>query len=124
MKFSLDKQEKYTVFALHEELLNSLLAPKLKTEFTILRNEGIPNLIFDMNDVKFVDSAGLSSILTAYRLWKDIGSFVVTNITNSNVKKLIEISRLDEVLTLIPTLDESIEYVFMEEIERELNEEE
>jgi hypothetical protein len=38
------------------------------------------------------------------------------------VKKLIEISRIDSVLTIIPTLEESIEYVFMEEMERELGE--
>ena len=34
--------------------------------------------------------------------------------------KLIEISQLQTVLTIIPTVSESIDYVFMEEIEREL----
>ncbi|MDX1943288.1 MAG: STAS domain-containing protein, partial [Saprospiraceae bacterium] len=104
-----------------EENVNSLIAPNLKSEFVILSNEGILNLILDLSDVHYVDSSGLSAILTADRLWKQLGSFILTGIEHPNVKKLIEISRLDTVLTIIPTVEESIDYVFMEEIERELN---
>ena len=120
MKYAVDKQERYTVFSVQEENLNSLVAPDLKSEFVILFNEGINNLIVDLSAVQYVDSSGLSAILTADRIWKDLGSFVLTGIEHPSVKKLIEISRLDTVLTIIPTLDEAIEFVFMEEVEREL----
>lgn len=121
MKYSVDKQERYAVFRIEEENVNSLVAPNLKSEFVILSNEGIQNLILDLSDVHYVDSSGLSAILTADRLWKRLGSFILTGIEHPNVKKLIEISRLDTVLTIIPTVEESVDYVFMEEIERELN---
>ena len=121
MKYSVDKQERYTVFQIQEPNVNSLVAPNLKSEFVILSNEGVNNLILDLSGVEYVDSSGLSAILTANRLWKAIGSFILTGIQHPNVKKLIEISRLDTVLTIIPTVEESIEYVFMEEIEKELN---
>lgn len=125
MKYSIDKQEKYAVLVLQEENLNSLLAPSLKTEFKVLSEEGVPNFVLDLSNVKFVDSSGLSAILTAKRLWEDVGSFVLTGINEgSNVKKLIEISKLDSVFTIKPNIEESIDYIFMEEIERELNEEE
>lgn len=88
MKYSIDKQEKYAVFTLHEDNLNSILAPMLKTEFKVLNEEGLPNFILDLSDVKFVDSSGLSAILTAKRLWEDVGSFVITGVINSNVKKI------------------------------------
>lgn len=123
MKYSIDKKEKYAVFRLEEENLNSLLAPNLKSEFVIFANEGIVNLILDLTEVKYIDSSGLSAILTANRLWKMNGSFVLTGIVQPSVKKLIEISRLDTVLTIIPTVEESIEFIFMEELERELKEE-
>ncbi|NNF34301.1 MAG: STAS domain-containing protein [Saprospiraceae bacterium] len=124
MKFTLDKKEKYSVFSLAEENLNSLIAPNLKSEFIFLRNEGVKNLIFDLSDVKYVDSSGLSSILTANRIWKGYGSFVLCGIQSPSINKLIEISRLESILTIIPTLEEAIDYVHMEEIQRELNEEE
>jgi anti-sigma B factor antagonist len=123
MKFTTDKNEQYTTFSLLEENLNSLKAPDLKAEFVLLNNEGVRNLIFDLSAVKFVDSSGLSAILTANRLWKETGSFILTGINHPSVKKLIEISRLDSILTIIPTVDESIDYAMMEEIERELNSE-
>ncbi len=120
MKYSLDKQDKYTLLQLNEENLNSLMAPDLKSEFVFLRNEGVKNLILDLGNVKYVDSSGLSAILTANRLWKDYGSFILTGIAHPAVQKLITISRLETILTLIPTIEESIDYVFMEEIEKEL----
>ena len=58
--------------------------------------------------------------MTANRLWKDSGLFVLTGITHPSVVKLIDISRLNSVLTIIPTIDESVDYVFMDEIEKEL----
>ena len=124
MKYSIDKKDKYAVFQLQEENLNSLLAPKLKSELVIFANEGVRNLIFDLSQVQYVDSSGLSAILTANRLWKPLGYFILTGVTHPSVKKLIEISRLDSVLTIIPTVAESTEYIFMEELEREINAEE
>lgn len=121
MKYAVDKQEKFTVFKLEEENLNAVIAPDLKSEFVILKNEEIDNLIFDLSEVKFVDSSGLSAILTANRLWKDEGSFILAGNLSKSVKNLIEISRLDTILTIIPTVEEAIDYVFMEEIEKELN---
>jgi len=120
MKYSVDKQEKYTVFQVQEKNLNSIAAPELKSQFVILYNEGVTNLILDLSPVEFVDSSGLSAILTADRLWKEVGSFILTGLEHPSVKKLIEISQLQTVLTIIPTVSESIDYVFMEEIEKEL----
>ena len=120
MKFTLDKQDNYAVLSLDEENLNSLIAPDLKSEFVFLRNEGVRNLIFDLSQVKYVDSSGLSAILTANRLWKDYGSYVITGIAHPSVEKLIKISRLDTILSIIPTVTESIDYVYMEDVERNL----
>lgn len=120
MKYIIDKQEKYALFNLEDENLNSGNSPNLKSEFVILKNEGIRNLILDLSSVKFVDSSGLSAILTANRLWQDDGCFVLTGVNHDNVKKLITISRLETILKIIPTVSESIDYVFMEELEKDL----
>jgi anti-anti-sigma factor len=124
MKYSIDKEEKYAILRLHEENLNSLIAPDLKSEFVFLRNEGVRNLIFDMSEIKYVDSSGLSAILTANRIWKGYGTYIVTGIEHESVQKLMTISRLDSILLLIPTLSEAIDYVFMEEVQREVEESE
>ena len=120
MKYSIDKKENYAVLELQEENLNSTVAPNLKSELVILSNEGISNLILDLTQVKYGDSSGLSAILTANRLWKSPGTFVLTGIEHAPVRKLIEISRLDSVLTIVPTVSESVDYVIMEALEKDL----
>ncbi len=111
MKYSIDKKNEIVKLQLNEENLNSMIAPDLKSEFIILRNEGVKNLILDMKDVKYVDSSGLSSILTANRLWKDHGNFILAEIQNDFVNKLIEISRLDSILTIAPSIDDALEII-------------
>lgn len=123
MKYNIDKEENYSIFQLQEENLNSLIAPNLKSEFVFLRNEGVKNLIFDLSIVKYVDSSGLSAILTANRLWKGYGSFILTGIDHPSVQRLIEISRLETILTIMPSLQDSINHVDTDEIERALDKE-
>jgi len=48
------------------------------------------------------------------------GSFVMTGIKHPAVQKLIEISRLETVLSIVPSIQESIDFVMMEELQREL----
>lgn len=124
MKYRLDKQEHYAVLALDEDNLNSAIAPDLKSGFIFFHSEGIKNLILDLSGVKFVDSSGLSAILTAHRLWKEGGAFVVTGELQPMVKKLIEISRLETILYLVPTISEAIDFIKMEALERELQDKE
>lgn len=125
MKFTIDKEESYTILTLEEENLNSLMAPDLKSQFIFLRNEGVPNMIFNLSKVKYVDSSGLSAILTANRLWKNYGAFILTGTEQEAVDKLIKISRLDSILTIVPTVEESVDYVMMNDMEKEfLSEEE
>ena len=120
MKFRVEKAERYTLLKLEEETLNSFIAPQLKSEFVILHNEGVANLILDLSEVSFADSSGLSAILTANRLWDAAGTFVLTGLVHDNVSKLMKITRLDKVFTIIPTEAEAIDYVFLSEMEREI----
>lgn len=120
MKITYDKQDKFTYLKLNEENLNSVLAPEVKAEFVALQSNGTTNLIMDFSEVKYVDSSGLSAILTAERLFKEQGTFVMTGVVSDNIKKLISISRLDDILNIVPTIDEAKEFVFMSVLENEL----
>jgi anti-sigma B factor antagonist len=119
MKYTIDKQDNYATLQLQEENLNALIAPELKSEFIFLRNEGVKNLILDLNHVKYVDSSGLSAILTANRLWKGVGSLILCEIKNESVSRLIEISRLETILTILDKKSDAISFILTEEAETE-----
>ncbi len=120
MKYTIDKQEHFAIFTPDEKTVNSLIAPELKSELFILFQEGVKNLIFDMSKVEFIDSSGLSSLLSGNRLWAD-GGFVITEVKADFVKNLIKISRIDSVIKIIPTLAEAVEQAKMSSIEREMD---
>ncbi|MFK7905387.1 MAG: STAS domain-containing protein [Chitinophagales bacterium] len=124
MKFALDKKDSYTVFSLLVPKLNTLFAPDLKSELTILHNEGIRNIILDLEKVSFVDSSGLSAILVGNRLCKSSKGSLIVAAPNTNVNRLLKISQLDSVLTIIATVQQARDYVMMEELVNELQDEE
>lgn len=122
MKFSFEKKEKYTLFKLEDEKLNTINAPKLKSELVILNAGGVKNIILDLSEVTFVDSSGLSAILIGNRLCKNVeGTFAVANL-NDYVLKLLKISQLDSILNIFPTIEEAVDFILMEELERGLKE--
>jgi anti-sigma B factor antagonist len=123
MKFSIDKHEKYVLIKLNESKLNSLISPQLKSEFILTNTEGLRNIILDLSAVKYSDSSGLSSLLVGHRLCKNSdGSFIITGL-NENINRLVTISQLENVLSIVPSVEEAIDLIFMEEIERELKKE-
>ncbi len=124
MKYKIDKQALYSVLTLDEENLNSTIAPGLKSDLIFLNQEGVRNLILDLSNVRFVDSSGLSAILTGHRIWKDTGALILAGKLQPMVVKLIEISRLETILVMTPTVEEAIDYIKMETLERELHGEE
>jgi anti-anti-sigma factor len=124
MKYSVEKQDDYAIMTLAEENLNSVKAPDLKSEFVVLKNQGIRNLILNLEIVKYVDSSGLSAILTGNRLWSDDeGLFVLTGVTHPSVKMLINISRLDSVLDIKDNTPEAVKWIMMQTLRSELSSE-
>jgi anti-sigma B factor antagonist len=124
MKYSVDKQEKYTLLHLNEEKLDSSIAPQLKSEMVTLHAEGVRNIILDLSEVKYTDSSGLSALLVGNRiLQEDNGIFILTRLSDHTMK-LIKISQLDSVLNILPTVEEAIDAIFMHEIEKDMKDEE
>ncbi|MCK6618176.1 MAG: STAS domain-containing protein [Cyclobacteriaceae bacterium] len=120
MKYTIDKQEKYSLLRLHEEKMDSSVAPGLKSELITLHAEGVKNIILDLAEVKYTDSSGLSALLVGNRIvQEDGGIFILANLSDHTMK-LIKISQLDSVLNILPTVEEAVDAVFMHEIERDL----
>ena len=120
MKFLVDKQEKYVLLTIQESKLNSEVSPELKAEFVVLNSENVKNIIVDLGQVQYCDSSGLSALLVGNRFCRNMnGSFILCNI-QEHVKKLISISQLENILSSTPTVSEAVDFLFMEEIEKQI----
>ncbi len=78
-------------------------------------------MIINLENVKFVDSSGLSAILTGNRLWTEDGKqFMIVGVKHPSVKMLISISRLDSVLSIKDSLSEAAKLIMMETLKSEI----
>ena len=119
MKYSADKQEKYVIIQLNEEKLDTSIAPELKSEFVTLQAEGFKHVVMNLKDVKYSDSSGLSALLVGNRLFSQDGSFILCAVQD-HVMKLISISQLDKVMDILPTEEEAVDAVMLNDIESNL----
>jgi anti-anti-sigma factor len=123
MNFSQEKTEHYTIVRVLADKLDSTIAPDLKSELLLLNKDGVANIILDLSNTRYCDSSGLSSVLVGQRLCKsDNGTLILTGLQPA-IRKLITISQLDPVLQIVPTVSEAIDYLFMESIEKDINNE-
>src|ERR1043165_9470186 len=120
MHFTIDKQEKYAVLTLHEAKLTTLVAPELKAEFLVLHQENIKNIIVDLSETQYCDSSGLSALLTGFRFCRDSGGTLILTGLQEHIRRLIAISQLDNMLNIVPTKNEAVDLIFMDEIEKQI----
>jgi anti-sigma B factor antagonist len=124
MNVTLERKDKYAIIKVHEAKLTSGVAPELKAEIVMLHHEDFRNIIVDLSEVQYCDSSGLSALLVGYRLCRDAnGTYVLTGVQD-HVRKLISISQLDSMLNVIPTINEAVDLIFMNEVEKQLHKEE
>lgn len=124
MRYTIEKHEKYSLISLEEEKLDTTIAPKLKSEFITLFQSGTISLILNLSKVKYVDSSGLSAILVAKRLSGEVSGQLVLVGVSDHVMKLITISKLDNVLQIVPTIKVAVDMAMLSEVEKDFKTEE
>ena len=107
MSFQIHRENNYVLIDIQSDKLDSHISPELKSHVVMLSTEGVKNIIINLELTRFCDSSGLSSILIANRLCKNQeGKLVLCNL-HEGVRKLIDISKLDTVLSIGKNLEEA-----------------
>jgi anti-anti-sigma factor len=120
MKFTSEIKDGIATITSTVEKLDALHAPELKAELVRVAKEGTTHMILDLTESRYCDSSGLSAVLVGNRLCRDNeGVFVLCGLQPS-VEKLVSISQLDRVLTIVPTASEAFDYQVMEMTQKAL----
>lgn len=123
MNFTITNKDRYTLVVANVEKLDTTCAPELKSELVYLNKTNVRNIIIDLAKTRYCDSSGLSALLVANRLCKGVNGHLVICTLQEPVQKLIQISQLESVLSITPTLDEAVDLLYMEEIEKDVKKE-
>ncbi|MCF6406213.1 hypothetical protein L3C95_25175 [Chitinophaga filiformis] len=123
MEFKIDTKEKILVVQPQITILDANLSAKFTKEVSELSGLEGRNLILDMALVEKADDAGLKAILTVYHQQYDSGMSCALTGLNSTLTNAIKAAD-ETVYNLAPTMLEAIDLVMMEDLERELMQDE
>jgi len=74
-----------------------------------VRREDAPTMILDFTGVPFLDSSGLGSLVSACTSCLKAGRRVALTGVNQRVRKVFEITKLEQVFLMFPTLADALE---------------
>jgi|SRR3979409_1246712 anti-sigma B factor antagonist len=74
-----------------------------------VRRESAPTMILDFTGVPYLDSSGLGSLVSAYTSCQKAGRRVALTGVNKRVMKVFEITKVEEIFLMFPTLSDALE---------------
>jgi anti-sigma B factor antagonist len=93
------------VLSLRGPLTMENVAPFLNA----VRREGAPTMILDFTGVPYLDSSGLGSLVSAYTSCAKSGRRVALTGVNKRVLKVFEITKVERIFLMFPTLSDALE---------------
>lgn len=94
-------------------ILDSTQASQFREEISHLVREGTEIIAIDFKEVSFMDSSGLGALVLSLKTARSAGSQIVLCSINEQIKILFELTSMDRVFEIFPTL-EDIQKKFIE----------
>lgn len=74
-----------------------------------VRREDAPTMILDFSGVPYLDSSGLGSLVSACTSCAKSGRRIALTGVNPRVRRVFEITKVEQVLLMFPTLSDALE---------------
>ncbi|MDQ3073415.1 MAG: hypothetical protein M3Q97_09160 [Bacteroidota bacterium] len=119
MTIKVEKEEQYILVTPEEKMLDEKEVEQLEDKLIAHLEDGRVNLILNLSNVETVSDDFYYLADKIYNiLLKEEGIMVITEAPEQVIAKLAEYP-----LVITPTQDEAVDYIFMEELEKQLREE-
>ena len=120
MNVKIDTKERFTVITPDTTVLSANMTAELRDLLLPYMQNAIPHIILDMKLIKDIDEkAGETIAEIQQEFYENNFSFVICEL-QENVENLLDEKEILEVLNVTPTESEAWDILQMEEIEREL----
>lgn len=122
MNYKIDKTEQYALILLDEPTFGAEITPPFEKLVVQLYREGYTNMVVDFTKVTDVDNDGLTLIRKATRVCRNEHGLFVICTKDDDLIDEIDSAKIPE-LVILPTVDEGIDAVFMNDLENDFREE-
>ena len=108
MNINIEEKGTTVLIEVKEERLDAHNSSELKTQMLSLFDEGKNNLVIDLQDVRFVDSSGLGSLVSGFKNASARNGNLKLCGLQPQVKSMFELTRLHRVFEIFPDSEEAL----------------
>jgi anti-anti-sigma factor len=120
MEVKTDTKERFHVMRVASEHLSANMAAELNQHLNELLKGSVKNIVLNLKDVKSIqEEAAEILVRSQQKFYEEGASFVICEV-HSEVEDFLDNKDLLELINITPTESEAYDIVQMEEIEREL----
>jgi anti-anti-sigma factor len=123
MNYTIEKNEQYALIRLADGEFSEEIPADFENLSRSLFREGYSNIIVDMAPVQAVDQAGVAAIRKINRQCTNEVGLLVLVTKNDTLIDFLDKSNIGD-LTILPTVEEAVDAVFMNELENDFRSEE
>jgi anti-anti-sigma regulatory factor len=120
MQVKIDTKEKFHIITPIEQALSATMTDGIKIVLLSYLQNAVKNVVFDMSNVTALDMAAAEQLLHIQQDFYENNASFVSCCLMENVEAFLADNELFELLNVAPTISEASDIVQMEEIEREL----
>lgn len=88
--------------------MNAMTAPAIKSRIKDLIDQGRTEIVCDLGEVSFVDSSGLSALVSGLKATREHGGFLRVAAVNERVARIFTLTMLDRVFEMYATADAAL----------------
>ncbi len=122
MNYTIEKNEQFALIRLAESQFGEAVSTDFETLSRGLFREGYSNIVVDMAPVQSVEQAALMTIRKINRQCTNEAGLLVLVTKNDDVIEFLDAARISD-LTILPTVEEAIDAVFMNDLENDFRSE-
>jgi anti-sigma B factor antagonist len=88
--------------------LNAVTAPAMKAQIAKLIEDGHAEVVCDLGAVGFIDSSGLSALVSGLKATREHGGFLKLAGVNDQVARIFKLTMLDRVFEMHPSVEAAV----------------
>src|SRR6185369_13198365 len=124
MEVKIDTKEKFHVITLIDPQLSADMTEKLNNCLLPLIQTDVRNVVFNLKELQSLDNVAAENLVKVQqKFYENIASFVICELKKP-VEEFLDKEDLLEIMNTTPTESEAADIVQMEEIEREMMDDE
>jgi anti-anti-sigma factor len=109
MEFSHVIRDNILIVTPQGESLNAMTAPFFKEKaLDLIHREGLTKVIFDLSQLRFIDSSGLGAFLSIQRTLNKQGGLLKLAHLNQSIQTMFEIVSMHRIFDIFPTVEDAV----------------